>query len=95
MSGSDEPFCLYDLLQANNIRHPEWVMNIETNGAKAVATRFSLMNNLAGGEFLVIVYHEAFPGLGYIRRVGQSFDFVPHPHTERIVWKCNPTATNA
>ncbi len=57
------------------IQHPEWVIFSDANATTAVRTRFDLMDQLADEKTQILLYHEEFPGLGFIVRHGPSFDF--------------------
>lgn len=63
--------------QPGNIRHPEWPLATESNVTQAVETRFKTMDLLAQRKYLTVVYHETYPGVGYIVQDGGAFDWVP------------------
>lgn len=65
-------------LQPDQINNPEWGFGLEFNSTQAFSTRMPLLDELANNRTLTISYHEAFPGLGHIRKLrGNSFDWVP------------------
>ncbi len=57
------------------IQHPEWAIISDTNATTVVRTRYDLMDKLADEKTQVLLYHDEFPGLGFIVRDGPSFDF--------------------
>eukprot|EP00177_Eucheuma_denticulatum_P007920 GFKZ01014423.1.p1 GENE.GFKZ01014423.1~~GFKZ01014423.1.p1 ORF type:complete len:328 (+),score=35.38 GFKZ01014423.1:458-1441(+) len=63
--------------QPDQLRHPEWTRpGVDTDAEMAAESRFRLMQKLADERSLVLAYHEDFPGLGYVVRVMDSFDWV-------------------
>ncbi len=57
------------------IQHPDWIFIGDTNSSRAVQTRYELLDKLANDDMLVLSYHERFPGLGYVVRDANGFDF--------------------
>lgn len=57
------------------IQQPEWNILSNTNRTQAIETRIQLMEMPADEETMVSIYHETFPGLGYIVRDRYTFDF--------------------
>ncbi len=57
------------------IQHPEWAILSDANTTMASRTRFDLMDKLADEKTQVLLYHDEFPGLGFVVRDGPSFDF--------------------
>lgn len=57
------------------IQHPEWNIISDTNRTQAIQTRYELMGMLADEQTTTSIYHQAFPGLGYIIRDKYTFDF--------------------
>ena len=52
-------------------------MNLDTNRDQGIESRIGFLTEMANRRELVISTHESFPGIGFIRTVGPSFDWVP------------------
>ena len=75
--------------EASNLVHPEWAMNIEQDKEEAIATRFKILDLLAATGTRALLYHEAFPGLGYVTKSGSTtFEWTPTEDTKAIVERC-------
>ncbi len=57
------------------IQHPDWIFIGDTNSSQAVQTRYQLLNKLADDDLPILSYHERFPGIGYVVRDANGFDF--------------------
>lgn len=77
-SGGDRLLCagdsFYDPLQ---LRHPAWRTPWDHDPTVSVASRRNLLRMAADESLLVHAYHLPFPGLGYIRRQGEAYRWVP------------------
>lgn len=62
--------------QPDQLRNPEWVRPIETDGLKGFQSRLSVMSNLSMSGDLAIVFHEDFPGIGRIVKTVLGYDWV-------------------
>jgi glyoxylase-like metal-dependent hydrolase (beta-lactamase superfamily II) len=60
--------------------HPEWGTAYDTDFALAVATRTQLLAELADSRQRTFAYHLPWPGLGYVRRQGTGYEWVPEAH---------------
>lgn len=60
-----------------SIRHPEWPISLDTDSEAGIATRFSVLNELADSKMMFLSYHNNFPGLGYIYRQGEGYGHLP------------------
>lgn len=65
-------------IQPDQLRNPDWMRpGIDTNPMQAVESRYRLLESLAEGRDLVVAYHEDFPGLGYVVKTEDSYDWIP------------------
>jgi len=75
--------------EASNLVHPEWAMNIEQDESMAIATRFKILDMLSSTRILTLLYHEAFPGLGTVSKLGATtFKWTPTEDSASIVERC-------
>ncbi|KAI0567002.1 MBL fold metallo-hydrolase [Gracilaria domingensis] len=79
VGGDKKIVCVGDawFSQPDQLRHPEWVRPVETDGLQGFRSRVSLMAGLSRTTDLVLAFHEQFPGLGHIVNTTQGFDWVP------------------
>lgn len=56
-----------------NIQNPEWELSFDVDRQGGIATRFSLLKELADSGMLFLSYHNDFPGLGRIFRQGSGY----------------------
>ena len=59
------------------VRHPEWQVAFDTDGAMAVETRKRLLDRAAADKMLVGGYHWPFPAVGYITKEGSGYRLNP------------------
>ncbi|CAN8064458.1 unnamed protein product [Agarophyton chilense] len=87
VGGGKKIVCVGDawISQPDQLRHPEWVRPVETDGLQSFRSRVSLMANLSRTGDLVLAFHEDFPGLGHIVNTSQGFDWVPMASLNRDV----------
>lgn len=67
-------------MQEDQLRHPEWGFEFETDRDTAYKSRIKLLSRAAKRKDLVLVYHEKFPGLGRVRKLKSrpdAFEWVP------------------
>eukprot|EP01024_Parvocaulis_polyphysoides_P068166 TRINITY_DN826_c0_g1_i12.p1 TRINITY_DN826_c0_g1~~TRINITY_DN826_c0_g1_i12.p1 ORF type:complete len:375 (-),score=37.44 TRINITY_DN826_c0_g1_i12:978-2057(-) len=77
-SGSDSLYYVGDtLFNEVTISNPYWASVFDMNGDKAVSSRVELLNRLVDENALVGGYHINFPGLGFVRKDGDTFAWVP------------------
>lgn len=78
IGGDRKLMCVGDawFSQPDQLRNPEWVRPVETDGLQGFLSRVDLMRMLSHSGHLVLAYHEEFPGLGYIVRSTSGFDWV-------------------
>ena len=60
-----------------SLRFPEHYLGFDANPQQAVATRARLWQAAAAERIMVVGYHFAWPGVGYVRRSGNAYEFVP------------------
>jgi glyoxylase-like metal-dependent hydrolase (beta-lactamase superfamily II) len=59
------------------VRHPEWQVAFDMDGAMAAETRRQLLDRAAADRMLVAGYHFPFPACGHIVRTGAGYEFYP------------------
>ncbi len=59
------------------VRHPEWQVAFDMDGATAAETRKRLLDRAAAEKMLVAGYHFPFPACGHISRAGSGYEFHP------------------
>jgi glyoxylase-like metal-dependent hydrolase (beta-lactamase superfamily II) len=66
---------------ANNylaaLSHPEWSFSFDSDPAQATATRREQYGRIADEQRRFLAYHFPFPGVGYIDRDGEGFNYFP------------------
>lgn len=65
--------------QPDQVRNPEWTFLFETNSEDGVKSRTKILEKSVKRGDLILAYHEEFPGLGYIAKTQNSFDWIPKP----------------
>ena len=77
-SGGDRLWLLVDTAHALfQLAHPEWSPMYDREPDKASATRSELLGRAADEGIPILMYHFPFPGIGRIRRDGDSFVYDP------------------
>jgi glyoxylase-like metal-dependent hydrolase (beta-lactamase superfamily II) len=66
----------YDPLQ---LSHPQWRTPWDHDAQRSVRSRQSLLRWAADENLLVHAYHMPFPGLGLIKRHGDTYEWCPTP----------------
>lgn len=60
-----------------NFAHPDWVNNFDMDGTQTVTTRRRLLDMATTDRMAVLGYHFPFPGVGHVRRNGDTYQFIP------------------
>ncbi|RDI95342.1 MBL fold metallo-hydrolase [Meiothermus sp. QL-1] len=60
-----------------SFRFPDHYLGFDANPQQAVATRARLWQTAAAERIMVVGYHFAWPGVGFVRRAGNAYEFVP------------------
>jgi glyoxylase-like metal-dependent hydrolase (beta-lactamase superfamily II) len=58
------------------LSHPEWGNSLDTNFAQAITTRQNVLSEMEVSRKRVFSYHFPYPGLGFIKKTNQSFEWV-------------------
>jgi glyoxylase-like metal-dependent hydrolase (beta-lactamase superfamily II) len=66
--------CFYDPLQ---LRHPQWRTPWDHDAGRSVLSRQKILSWAAAENLLVHAYHLPFPGLGLIKRHGDTYEWCP------------------
>jgi glyoxylase-like metal-dependent hydrolase (beta-lactamase superfamily II) len=64
--------CFYDQLQ---LSHPWWCTPWDHDAERAVLSRRRLLDLAADENLLVHAYHMPFPGLGFVKRHGETYEW--------------------
>jgi glyoxylase-like metal-dependent hydrolase (beta-lactamase superfamily II) len=59
------------------VQRPEWLIDVDDDKAKAVATRKRILDMAATDQLFVAGFHMPFPGLGVVERSGNGYRWVP------------------
>jgi glyoxylase-like metal-dependent hydrolase (beta-lactamase superfamily II) len=59
------------------IQRPEWLLDVDDEKEKAVATRKRILDMVATEELFVAGFHMPFPGLGYVEKSAAGYRWVP------------------
>lgn len=77
-SDGEQLLHLSDLLHSPiQFAHPEWSASFDVDTSVSVPMRRAALGRAADQHMLASFYHLRFPGLGYIRRVGDAFAWEP------------------
>ncbi|AFZ69015.1 MBL fold metallo-hydrolase [Deinococcus peraridilitoris] len=60
-----------------SFRYPQQYLGFDQDKSTAVATRNALFNRAAAENLRVVGYHYNWPGVGYVRKAGNAYDFIP------------------
>lgn len=60
-----------------SVQRPDWPNGFDTDAAPAQARRRAVLARAADGRLLVYAVHFPFPGLGHVRRQGDSYVWEP------------------
>lgn len=60
-----------------SLRFPQAYLGFDMDKAEVVRTRARLFQKVSQEQSLVTAYHFPWPALGYIRRAGEGYEFVP------------------
>lgn len=77
-SGDDHLLHLVDtVLHPIHLAHPGWHAAIDYDPEQLIETRHRLLDDAAADHTLVFAYHFPAPGLGYITRTDEAWDWQP------------------
>lgn len=68
--------------QPDQVQNPTWALFVEFNNTQAYASRLHVLEKAAKKKYLILAYHERFPGLGYVRELGPFFDWIDAPRAD-------------
>jgi glyoxylase-like metal-dependent hydrolase (beta-lactamase superfamily II) len=60
-----------------SVQRPEWTIAYDENAPTAEASRRALLQRAADENLRIYSVHFPFPGLGHVRKAGESFAWVP------------------
>lgn len=64
--------------------HPQVTVQYDVNPDEATQTRRQLLDFAAKNAVLVGSAHISFPGFGHVRKMGDSYRWIPIPYTARV-----------
>ena len=67
-----------------DLEHPRWQTAFDHNPDLAFKTRRRILDRAVADRMLVMAYHAPFPGLGYVRALGDRYGWEPLP------WRLEP-----
>jgi len=67
--------------RTTHVQNPEWGISADTFPEQAIVDRIALMEGIADGKKMTVLYHDDFPGLGYLVKTGVAYDFAPISRT--------------
>lgn len=77
-SAGEQLLCGSDLMILPVIlEHPEWYAAVDLDPEQVVAARRQFFSKAAGEKALVFAFHFPFPGLGYVARKGDAWEWQP------------------
>lgn len=78
-SGNEKLMYVADLIHSDVIlfRHPEWGYFGDTDLDIAAASRKNLLQQLAETKTRAFAYHLPWPGLGFTKKSGAAFEWIP------------------
>jgi glyoxylase-like metal-dependent hydrolase (beta-lactamase superfamily II) len=77
-SRGEQLLCVSDaMLHPIHLEHPEWFASIDFIPEKVVATRHQLLSWASAEKAMVFAFHFPFPGLGYVSRKGDTWEWQP------------------
>ena len=78
VSGSEELLCTSDaVIHPIHLEEPDWHAAVAFAPEQVVATRRRLFNKAVSDEALVLAFHFPFPGLGYVVKKGEAWQWQP------------------
>ncbi len=60
-----------------SFQHPEWYSENDMDGDLTINTRRRLLDMSATDRMTVLGYHFPFPGVGYVKSQGDTYQFIP------------------
>eukprot|EP00178_Gracilaria_changii_P002755 TRINITY_DN1402_c0_g1_i1.p1 TRINITY_DN1402_c0_g1~~TRINITY_DN1402_c0_g1_i1.p1 ORF type:complete len:336 (+),score=51.94 TRINITY_DN1402_c0_g1_i1:297-1304(+) len=61
----------------DQVQNPDWTFELDTDRRIAYESRIRVLDLAVKEQSLVLAFHEAFPGVGYIKNDGAFFDWEP------------------
>jgi glyoxylase-like metal-dependent hydrolase (beta-lactamase superfamily II) len=82
-SGNAELIHMADVAHRSDsgLQHPEWSIIFDFDAEQAIATRKRILGQVAADRTMVLGYHFAFPGLGYVETARSAYRWNPVPWT--------------
>lgn len=60
-----------------SLQKPEWHVAFDDDKLKAVTTRQRILEMTANEKIPVIGYHMPFPGIGFVKKLGSKYIWIP------------------
>lgn len=78
-SGSDQLLMWSDVVHAQSLQfaRPDWSISFDSDPALAAQTRVRVFDQVATDRIVIAGSHLTFPGLGYVVKRSEGYDFVP------------------
>ena len=77
-SEDEQLLCLSDtVLHPVHLEQPDWYSAVDLDPGQVEATRRSILARAATEKALVHLFHFPFPGLGYVMRKGEAWQWLP------------------
>jgi glyoxylase-like metal-dependent hydrolase (beta-lactamase superfamily II) len=77
-SEGEHLLCISDtVLHPIHLEHPEWCAAVDFAPDQVVATRRHILNRASNDKALVLAFHFPFPGLGYVIKKGEGWQWQP------------------
>jgi glyoxylase-like metal-dependent hydrolase (beta-lactamase superfamily II) len=82
-SGSDQFLMWSDVVHAQSLQvaRPDWSISFDSDPELAARTRVRVFDQVATDRIVVAGSHLAFPGLGYVVKRTEGYDFAP------VMWR--------
>jgi glyoxylase-like metal-dependent hydrolase (beta-lactamase superfamily II) len=78
VSEGEQVLCIADtVLHPIHVEHPEWYAVVDFDPEQLESTRRRILGKAAAEKALVLAFHFPFPGLGYIVRKGNRWNWQP------------------
>lgn len=77
-SGNEQLLCISDaFLHPVHLEQPDWSCIFDIDPVQVAVTRKQLLERAVAEEILVAAFHFPFPGLGYVVRQGETWQWQP------------------